>query len=219
MKRYAFLVLPVLLSTASYCLADEGTKEKNSGRASTLKYSDPAGDRYLTLQIFRDGNIVRALHGEIERGGAFDYEESPLASSDGHFILINQIESAKLETPNGPIITNRAYCSIVDVRSGCIVARDTGQFCGGAFTSDGEWKTPVYPDLNLSATAPKAKAFVKGQLRPADSPETSFDNLLACDQPDSDNADAYHTIMEENIFDLDSAQREALLRDLSQLRI
>lgn len=197
MKRYGFLFLPAILGLASYCLAEERTKEKSSHFTSTLKYLDPAGDGYLTLRLFRGGKIVRTLHAEMERGGVFDDDEFPLLSPDGNFILINQMESAKLDARGGPIISRRAYCTIVDIRSGCIVVRDTGQFCGGEFTSDGKWKAPVYPELDLAAAAPNANAYVTAQLKPADSPETSFDNLLACDQPDH-------------------AQREALLHALGQ---
>lgn len=216
MKRY--LLILILFNSGNYGVAiAENVREKESSHINDFQYSDPMGKRYLTLTIFRDGNIVRTLRGESQSGGAFERDDPPFLSPDGNFVLLNQIESGDAERPDGSLIYHEvAYCNLVDVRNGCIVARDTGQFCAGTFTEEGKWKNPLYPDVNLANKTPRANDYAKGKLRSADSPVASFDNLLACDPPSDDNADAYRTIVEKNLFDLDSAQRDALERNLKE---
>lgn len=217
MKRY--LLLLILLNLDNYVVAaTERVKEKESSNGIDFQYDDQVGERYLTLTILRDGKTVRTLRAGIQNGGAFEPDDPPRLSPDNHFVFLSQIESGELETPNGPVTREVAYCNLVDVYSGCIVARETGQFCGGAFTRDGKWKNPLYPDVNLANKTPRANDYAKGKLRPADSPNASFDNLLACDPPSDDNADAYRTIIEKNLFDLDSAQHDALERNLKEWR-
>lgn len=216
MMRHLLILLPILFSWSHYGAAVERTKEKESSYITDFQYSDTVGERYLTLTILHDGKIVRTLHGERERGGAFERESLPRLSPDNNFVYLSQIESAELETPNGAIISENAYCSLVNVRNGCIVARETGEFCGGTFTSDGKWKNSVYPDFNLAGATPSASAYVEGKLKPSGSPETSFENLLACDPPNNNNADAYRIIAERNIFDLDSTQRDFFIRTFKE---
>lgn len=216
MKRY--LLILALFNSGNYGVAvAENAREKELSHVSDFQYGDLVGKRYLTLTIFRDGNIVRTLRGESQRGGAFERDDPPFLSPDGNFVLLSQIESGDAEMSDGTVIYHEvAYCNLIDIRNGCILARDTGQFCGGTFTEDGKWKTPLYPDVNLANKASRSNDYAKGTLRSADSPVASFDNLLACDPPSDDNADAYRTIVENNLFDLDSARRDALERNLKE---
>lgn len=214
MKYCSLTSLLFLLNTGSYVSADELAKGKVSSYIGDFQYGDPVGERYLTVTLLSDGKVVRTLHAELGSGGAFEREVPPRFSPDGDFVLLNQVESAELETPSGPVISETAYCSLVGTQNGCIVARETGEFCAGTFTLDGRWANSLYPEFNLAAVTPSARAYVMGKLKPVGSPETSFENLMVCDPPNTKNADEYRTIMEDNIFDLDSAQTKALRRSL-----
>lgn len=214
MKHYFLIPFLFVLNAGSYVSADKLAKEEISNNIGDFLYGDPVGERYLTLKLLSNGKVVRILHAELESGGAFEREVLPRLSPDGNFFFLTQVESAELETPNGPVISETAYCSLVGVHNGCVVARETGEFCGGTFTLDGQWANSLYPEFNLAAVTPSADAYAMGKLKPVGTPETSFENLMACDPPNTKNVDAYRIIMENNVFDLSNVQRKALQSDL-----
>ncbi|MBN6149858.1 hypothetical protein JR065_05865 [Xanthomonas sp. AmX2] len=185
----------------------------------TLLYGDPtANGRFGRVTIVHNGRAVRTLLGQQDHDGAFEREKSPRLSPDHRFVFLSQIASAELETPQGPITQETAYCNLIDTHSGCIIARETGEFCGGEFAAEGQWDNPVYPDFDLMKATPKADDYAKGVRKPADSPETSFENLLACDEVNSNNADAYRSILDKRIFELDASEIEAVQNKLNQLK-
>jgi hypothetical protein len=210
------VLIPILflLSAGNYVLAQETVKGEVSNNVSDFIYSDPVGERYLTLTILKDGKEVRSLHAELESGGAFEREILPRLSPHGTYIYIVQVESADLETPHGPVMSQTAYCSLVSVSNGCVLIRETGEFCGGAFTLNEQWASSLYPELNLAGAAPRVGAFASGELKPDNSHENSFENLIACDPPSTKNADGYRAVIKNNIFDLDGTQLESLQRNL-----
>lgn len=186
---------------------------------ATLSYDGPTGSgRFGRVTIVHEGRAVRTLLGQQDQDGAFEREKSPRLSPDHRFVFISQIASAELDTPQGPITQETAYCNLVDTHSGCIVARETGGFCGGKFTSEGQWDNPVYPDFDLMKAAPKADDYAKGVRKPADSPETSFVNLLVCDEINNSNAGAYRSILNDRIFKLAASQIKAVQEKLSHLK-
>jgi hypothetical protein len=130
-------------------------------------------------------------------------------------VYLSQLESGVVETSSNSNMRHEvAYCELLDARSGCIVARETGEFCGGFFTADGKWENPLYPSFNLASEKPRAKDFVSEKLKPASTPESSFENLLVCDPLSPDNVDDYSIVIKKDIFNLDSARRQAFELDL-----
>jgi hypothetical protein len=217
MKRYLVILLAIPLNPGNFGYAStECVEIKKASCIEHLRYSDPIGKRYRTLTILNNGKTIRILRGEIDNGGTFEKTDPPELSPDGNFVLLNQIESGEVETSSGAVIHHEvAYCELVDLRSGCIIARETGEFCGGTFTRDGRWKSQLYPEFHLTAEIPRAKKYVEGMLKFADSPASSFDNLLICDPPDANNKKDYRTIIESNTFNFDNIQREFLRRNLN----
>lgn len=124
---------------------------------ATLSYDGPTGSgRFGRVTIVHEGRAVRTLLGQQDQDGAFEREKSPRLSPDHRFVFISQIASAELDTPQGPITQETAYCNLVDTHSGCIVARETGEFCtvkGKAF---------LYPEPN-SRNTPKSY-LIKGDM-------------------------------------------------------
>lgn len=216
MRPY-LLILPIIVfGSGSYGNASTGSvEEEKSTRILDIRYGDPVGERYRTLTILSDGKVVRTLGGGNERGGAFERTDPPLVSPNGHFVFLTQVESGEAGTPDGSVMHHEvAYCELVDVRSGCIVARETGEFCGGTFTRGGLWDNPIYPNFNLVTEIPGAEDYLEGRLKFTDSPISSVENLLVCDPPDADNADVYRTILNSKLLKFDSAQRELLERKM-----
>ena len=206
-----FLVSIALVASSVYGVAEELIVSTKLKGGSFLRYSDQTAGRYLTFKIYRGGDLVRVLYGEVEHDGAFEAPATPRVSPDNNFMYLGQLEFAEVETPNGPRLHETAYCNLVDVRNGCIVARETGSFCGGSFTKDGKWDNSVYSDLDLADAAPKARSYAEGKLMPSDSPKTTIENLMACDPPSAANSKAYkHILFEKNLFNLDVIQLDAL---------
>jgi hypothetical protein len=163
-------------------------------------YQNLVGDRYLTLTIIQNGKLVRKLTGDVDNFGTFERESPAKLSKDGRFAVINQIQSGNVSTPDGPSIYHEvAYCNLMNVFSGCIITRETGEFCSGKFSEVSEWKNPVYSDFNLYSETPKAEDYAQGRRQLSEYPDSSFANLLVCDPPNKENANAYRTINESKI--------------------
>lgn len=211
MKYYLVIVLTAFAPVSFGFAETHCAKPEKSSGSKILQYGDPIGEQYRTLTIFDGTKVVRTLRGEVEKGGVFERAEVPVLSPDGNFALLNQIESGEVETSSGAIIHHEvAYCDLLDVRSGCIIAKETGEFCGGTFSSDGKWDNQLYPEFNLAAETPKAKKYVDGMQRFSDSPASSFDNLLLCDPPNINNISDYRILIERNNFSLKGLESSIL---------
>lgn len=209
----------MLLSVSSWVGAVDGVvKEITLGSGIVLRYEGEVGGRYKTISIVRNDKVLRRLRGRADGDGVFEFDAHPAYSPDGRYVLINQVESGVVTASDGArYIHEVAYCELVDVTNGCIVARDTGQFCAGEFNKVGGWETSIYPNINLDETTPAAKKYVSGHLMPADSPEASFENLLVCDPVGINNAVDYQVVIYRNIFGLSKLRRDefnVLLKDL-----
>lgn len=184
----------------------------------TLSYAEPTkNNRFLSVTLLRDGEVVRIISSEEDVGGAFEVEKPTRLSPDKRFLYLTQIESAELETPQGTVTEDRAYCSLIETKSGCIAARETGEFCAGQFAPDNKWNNSTYPEFDIMTGIVKAEDYASGKRTPVDSPESSFENLLACDPITHDNIDAYRSIINEKLFSLDVAQQQALTNKIQEL--
>lgn len=188
--------------------ADEGARKVDLGRKRSLLYEHQLGGRYQTLVIVYGGEVLRKLHGVADKGCLFEYERSPVISSEGRYAVVNQVESDGDD--RGRNSHEVAYCELIDLESGCIVARDTGQFCGGEFTDSGGWRTFVFQDLNLLEATPAAEKYVSGRLSFSDSPGDSLGNLLVCDPFGEDNVEYYKRLADEKLSNLSDGSRNKL---------
>jgi len=202
------LVAFLLFLSVGGVAADEGARKVDLGGGRALLYEGELGDRYQALALVYNGKVLRKLHGVADKGGLFEYERFPVISSDGRYAVVNQVESEGDE--RGRNSHEVAYCELIDLRSGCIVARDTGQFCGGEFTDSGEWRTFVFQDLNLLETTPTAEKYVSGRLSFSDSPGDSLGNLLVCDPLDEGNLKYYKRLADEKFSNLSDGARNKL---------
>lgn len=199
-------------------IASENANEQGESLGSDLVYGEPIGEHYLALTVLFNGEVVRTLRGNQTSGGAF--ERRPVLSPDGAFALVSQVESTNVEGWDGSVTYHEvAYCNLIELRTGCIAERDTGQFCGGSFTRDGKWRTSLYPDVSLTEVKPSAINYARGKKMPADNPVLTLDNMLVCDPLGANNVDAYRTLMEKNMFDLEPVQREKLERALKDRQL
>lgn len=188
--------------------ADEGARKVDLGSGHVLLYEGKLGGRYQTISLVHNGNVLRKLHGVTDKGGLFEYEESPVVSPDGRYVVVNQVESAGGDQGGGT--HEVAYCELIDLKSGCVVMRDTGQFCGGEFADSGEWRTFVFKDLNLPEATPAAEKYVSGRLIFSDSPVDSLENLLVCDPLGDENVKYYTRIANGMVTNMSDGARSNL---------
>ncbi|VVN45851.1 hypothetical protein [Pseudomonas fluorescens] len=178
-------------------VSEESPKERTLSRVVDFQYDDPVAGRYSTLTILSGGKVVRILRGGTHNGGTFERQDPPNLSPDGNFVLLSQIESGEVEVSNNTFVPHEvAYCDLVYVHSGCIVARETGEFCGGAFSRDGRWDNSLYPDFNLTAAIPRVSTYAEGKMEITDSPGSSLENLLVCDPPRDVNRKTYSDMLQ-----------------------
>lgn len=202
------VVFLALLGCGGYSFGAGDDAGVNVGSDSVLRYSDEVEGRYLALTIVHQGKVVRALREQKESGGAFEYEHRPTFSPDKQVVVINQVELGIAETSDGRVISHEvARCNLVEIRTGCIIRRDRGQFCMGEFSADGKWMSDV--DVDLGDIKPSVSEYLTGR-QVVDSSDSSLENLLACDPPGDDNIENYRKILEGNIFKLDGGQLKAL---------
>lgn len=124
-------------------------------------------------------------------------------SPSGEYVVVGRIESGTVSSGQGETepTLSREYCSVVEVRSGCITADQTGEICGAGWQAarPAQWGTNDQTDLMLKRDRPLADrllhAIVAGQSpRSLIESDSGVDNLLRCDPPSSSNREAYRKI-------------------------
>jgi hypothetical protein len=189
-----FLVSLALVPSNSAVGATEMVKDMDPNMVK-LEYQNRIGNRYLTLPMIDNGKLIRTLKGDNEKFGTFEYEKSPQFTNDENYVLIHQVLSGTVVMPDDSTRYHEvAYCNLIDTSTGCVVARETGEFCGGSFTVSGNWRNSNYPEFKLSSEQPRAIDYAAGRRQFSESPDNSFANLLACDPPSEKNSDAYRVI-------------------------
>lgn len=206
------LILAVLATVASTEDAKaDGGKSVNAGGNITLRYDGEQNGRYRNVSVMNQGKLVHRMALSERSYSLFEYDSNPATSPDGRYVLVSDVESGEVGMPDGRVsLHERQYCGFIDTQSGCLFARQTGQFCGGQFNDAGDWVSPALPDLILSEGRPTAEDYASGRLSPSDAPDGSLDNLLRCDLPGSGNRDHYRKLIDAGMFEVTPLQREAL---------
>jgi len=206
------LILAVLAAVASTEDAKaDGGKSVNAGSNIKLRYDGEQNGRYRNVSVMKQGKLVHRMALSERSYSLFEYDSNPATSPDGRYVLISEVESGEVGTPDGRgSLHERQYCGFIDTQSGCLFARQTGQFCGGHFNDAGAWVSPALPDLILSEGRPTAEDYASGRLSPSDAPDGSLDNLIRCDPPGPGNRDHYRKLIDAGTFEVTPLQREAL---------
>jgi len=213
------LIFTVLATLASTEDAKSGSgRWVHAGSSITLRYDGEENGRYRNLSVMKQGELVRRIALGKRSYSLFEYDPDP-ATSPG-YVLVTDVESGEVGMPDGRrSLHERPYCGFIDTRSGCLFARQTGQFCGGQFNDVGAWVSPALPNLTISEELPTAEDYASGRLSPSDAPDGSIDNLLRCDPPGPSNRDHYRKLIDAGIFEVTPSQRKALYGGESRLLI
>lgn len=149
------------------------------------------------------GLLPRA--GESNAGGGTQME--PLnkwnISPSGRYVIVMRNDQGTVSTGQGQpdTVLNREYCSMIEIKTGCITAEQTGEICGAGWqpSQGAQWGTDSQTSMMLTRDRPTASnklasinAGQPARLLMRDA--SGADNLLRCDPPSSANRESYRKI-------------------------
>ncbi|ARU90467.1 hypothetical protein B9K09_22025 [Pseudomonas sp. M30-35] len=93
-----------------------------------------------TWQTVYYSNQSANKHQILKEHTSFATPDSDSLSANKKHLVINAINSGTLEYGKQKELYDRAYCIFVKMDTGCIVKKETGEFCGGYWdTTDSSW--------------------------------------------------------------------------------
>lgn len=156
--------------------------------------------------VFPDGTTF----GVLPRTGQTNTEgteiEPPKAediSPSGQYVVIGRVETGTVWQGQGKpeSVLSREYCPVVEVRTGCITADQTGEICGQGWTAGqpAQWGTDEQTSTMLKSDRPSASNVLRyiEAGHPADwvlRDDSGADNVLRCDPLSSSNRASYRKI-------------------------
>lgn len=149
------------------------------------------------------GLLPRA--GESNEGGGTQMEppSDSNISPSGQYVVVARDEQGAVSTgPGQPeSVLDREYCSMIEIRTGCITADQTGEVCGAGWRAGqrAQWGTDEQTDLMLKSDRPSASrqlGFISAGQPPKLTihDDSGADNLLRCDPPSPVNREIYRKI-------------------------
>lgn len=143
--------------------------------------------------------------GESDDGGGTQMEppSNSNISPSGEYVIVARDEQGTVSTgPGQPeSVLSREYCSMIEIRTGCITADQTGEICGAGWKAGqrAQWGTDEQTDMMLKSDRPSARrqlGFISAGQPPKLTirDDSGADNLLRCDPPSSSNRESYRKI-------------------------
>lgn len=138
---------------------------------------------------------------ELSRQERFYVEDGySKKSPSGNYIVVSSISGGMLTLEDGTDkYIDRAYCSVIDMRDGCIVSDWDGEACAyewvgnkDVLASSEEKGSDVFDFIAMRPLINKENA----QGLPSD--EDGVRNSLRCDPPNKNNIGAYQTLLKTN---------------------
>ncbi|WP_167070969.1 hypothetical protein [Burkholderia sp. Ax-1735] len=143
--------------------------------------------------------------GESRAGGGTQMEPPNKwnISPSGQYVIVMRNDQGTVFMGQGrpEAVLNREYCSMIEIKTGCITAEHTGEICGAGWqpSQGAQWGTDAQTSMMLTRDRPSASnklAFINaGQpahllMRDA----SGADNLLRCDPLSPTNRKSYRKI-------------------------
>jgi len=147
------------------------------------------------LQFIANGKLL-----DLSRDERYYIEDgSSRVSPSGNYLVINSVSGGYVNTGEEKKYTDRAYCSVVDMRNGCVVSDWDGEACGYDWLKGedilAESESEGANTFNFISARPSITK-IKKPLLSITSYEIS--NTLRCDQPSVKNIMFYQTLMIKN---------------------
>lgn len=128
--------------------------------------------------------------------------ENAISPSD-QYVSIRRVELGMVSSGPGQAesVLSREYCSMIEIRTGCITSEQIGEICGAGWRAGqgAQWGTDDQTSLMLKDDHPLASRLLHfiaaGQpSRSLVNDASGTDNLLRCDLPSAVSRDAYRRI-------------------------
>ncbi|WP_322030883.1 hypothetical protein [Paraburkholderia sp. J76] len=152
------------------------------------------------LQLFSEENLTE--HGGI----VFEDLDQRNISVSGNFFVLQVVRQGTLENAGEkPRVEGREYCPVVEATTGCIVTMQTGEICGGGWSSKGDrWidasvdRTSEMTERTTSGADELWKEFLNSsvhlKLRDVITSNMGISNVMACDPLGDANRKSYLAI-------------------------
>jgi len=209
------LVITVLLLVSLAAAAQQSSFRFHLPGGAAIVYSnaanpqDPLPERVWEKAVFYFPNgasfgLLPRI-GESGDGGGTQMEppSDGNISPSGQYVVVARNEQGTVSSgPGQPeSVLAREYCSMIEVRTGCITADQTGEICGAGWKVGwpAQWGTDEQTDTMLKSDRPSASRQL-GFIRAGQPPKLTIrddsgaDNLLRCDPPSHDNRETYQKI-------------------------
>lgn len=135
---------------------------------------------------------------------------SSRVSPSGRYLIVNSVSGGELWQEDGSVTwTDRAYCSVVDMKNGCITSDWSGEACGYTWVGG--------KDILASSEKTNADTFNFAAMRPV-LRESRGDfslmenarvmNLMRCDRPGKDNINDYQQLAKLNKSSAKAVRRQ-----------
>ncbi|MDR8031458.1 hypothetical protein KPA93_07870 [Burkholderia cenocepacia] len=124
-------------------------------------------------------------------------------SPSGQYVIVMRNDQRIVFMGQGQpeTVLNRGYCSMIEIKTGCITVEQTGEICGAGWqpSQGAQWGTDAQTSMMLTRDRPSAsnKATFVNAGQPAHllmRDASGADNLLRCDPLSSTNRESYRKI-------------------------
>jgi len=152
-------------------------------------------DSWSKLLFISGGKVI-----DLSRNDRYYTEDgSSKTSPSGNYLVVNNISDGYVDTGDEKKYSDRAYCSIVDMRSGCVVSDWDGEACGYDWVKGkdvlAESEIEGAETFDFMSAKPSI-AKIKKPLSLLTSSEVS--NTLRCDRPNDKNIAIYQQLIKQN---------------------
>ncbi|EPF17979.1 Uncharacterised protein [Cedecea davisae] len=187
----------VIVCNSAYADIEVKSQNGNSAIFSQPKHGNNIeSDAWSKLIFSQDGKEM-----DLSRADRYYTEDgSSKVSPSGSYLVVNSVVGDVLDSGDGSKqYVSKAYCSVVDMRNGCIVSDWDGEACGYQWAKG--------KDILVSSDDSDADTFDFLSMKPSvkgikDSFSTlktmDANNLMHCDKVSSENIDDYQILSEKN---------------------
>ncbi|SFD05204.1 hypothetical protein [Pragia fontium] len=140
-----------------------------------------------------DISLDKHIFTKSQGGRYYTYSNDNVISPTGNYIIINSIYGSMYPTQSGgEKYVDRAYCSIIDMNTGCVVSDRDGEVCGYSWDRNKDLIVSSYHD---SFDFLSSKMAVNKSGVDSDWSAQDIKNLTLCDSPNRSNIGAYYLLI------------------------
>ncbi|WP_157655751.1 hypothetical protein [Burkholderia ubonensis] len=210
----------IFLAVLSACVQAEVNV---SDESSVLEYANGGNNVYRSLRFKRPGGTMFT---PFDEGLTFYKLGANSLSPDRQYSIVSFSAQGDLADSSGVSVQTEYLCAFVRMKDGCVVHVAQDAVCGGEWHPPHQWSINIEPIFDNSpnaadtyaAYASKHKSghqFSQPPILAYLAEGTTFDNLLACDPPNSGNRSIYSKLLIRLQGDGDTGNATKLKKILS----